>query len=143
MGTRKLGRLIMIKIGDKYFAGTTDISYKSTAAVEESLIKEDGGKPQKEIDRIDREISINGIIQVNDTGEATTHTDWKLIRAAMEAKTALAFTYGELTAGAPQIAGNLLLTAYNENSGSSGYGTWDATATILDDDSLSFADTSA
>jgi len=129
---------ITLKASGKFYSGLTDVDYSSSAKVESSLIKEDDGIELKEIIGFDEKFSISGIICVNETGEATTHTDWAALRTAYKAKTKVPFAYGMGVAGKPEIAGNLLLLSISEKSGSSGKATYTAEAEIVQDADLEY-----
>ena len=61
------GKSITIKAGGKLFAGLTDVDWSSSAKIEESLIKEDMGNPQREIITFDDKFSISGIVGIKYT----------------------------------------------------------------------------
>lgn len=130
------GKSIILKIGTKFYAGMTEIGYDSSAKIEKSLIKEDNGVEVSEIIGFDEKFSISGIIGVNATGDATTHTDWSGIRAAYKAKAPVAFVYGLGVTAKPEITGNLLILSYSEKSASTGKATYTVTAEIVQDSSL-------
>ena len=127
---------IILKIGTKFYSGMTEVGYDSTAKVEKSLIKEDNGVELSEIVGFDEKFTISGIICINATGEAATHTDWSGIRAAYKAKVPVAFVYGTGVTTQPEITGNLLILSLSEKAPSSGKGTYNATAEIVQDSTL-------
>lgn len=141
--TRINGKDITLKIGDKFFAGLTDVGYDSSAKVEKSLIKEDNGVEQSEIIGFDEKFSISGIVCISETGEATTHEDWAAIRTAYKAKAAVTFAYGMFATGKPEISGNLKILSYSEKTGASGKATYSISAEIIQDDDLTEGTTPA
>lgn len=129
------GKAVLIKVDDKYYGGVTDIDYSVSPVFVESLIKEDDGDTQKEIESIERKISLSGIALLND-GASTTHTDMVGIRTAVESGELIPFVYGMFSNGMPEITGKLQLTSYSEKSAASGKMTWSAEAEIKDDESF-------
>lgn len=137
------GNKITLKIGSKYYAGTTDIDYSGSIKWDESLIKEDDGVPQRELNTFEEKFTISGIICINETGEATTHTDWSGIRSAYRAAAPVAFAYGMFESGKPEISGNLRINSYSEKTGSDGKGTYTAECEIIQDQNLTYGSTTA
>lgn len=135
------GNKITLKIGTKYFAGVTDTDFIGSIKWDESLIKEDQGVAQKELNIHEEKFSISGIVSINETGDAATHSDWTAIRAAYRAATPVAFVYGMFASGKPEIAGNLRINSYSEKAGSSGKATYSIDAEIIQDASLTYAAT--
>ena len=131
---------ILISVGTKKFLGTKDIDYSSSTKIEESLIKEDAGKPVEEIISFEDKFSMSGIICIQ-TGTDATHADWAAMRTSYRAKASIAFVYGIFVAGAPEITGNLIITGMSEKSGSDGKATWSLECKILQDSSLTFGAT--
>ncbi len=130
------GNKITLKLGTKYYAGVTDTDFSGSVKWDESLIKEDNGLAQKEVNSHDEKINISGIVSINETGETSTHTDWADIRAAYRAGTSLAFVYGMFVSGKPEVTGNLRINSYSEKAGSTGYATYSIEGEIIQDASL-------
>lgn len=128
---------ILISVGGKKFLGVKDIDYSSSTKVEESLIKEDAGKPVEEIVSFEDKFSMSGIICIQ-TGTDATHADWAAMRATYRAKAAVAFVYGIFTTGAPEVTGNLIVTGLSEKSGADGKATWSLECKVIQDSSLTF-----
>ena len=61
------GKAITIKAGGKLFAGLSDVDWSSAAKIEESLIKEDNGNPQREVITFDDKFSLSGIVGIKYT----------------------------------------------------------------------------
>lgn len=132
------GKDITLKIGTKFFTGVTDTDFSGSVKWVESLIKEDGGKPVKELDTFDEKFNVSGITSINETGQTATHTDWAAIRAAYRAAAAVAFAYGMHTSGKPEISGNLRINSYSEKAGSSGKATYTIECEVIQDSSLQY-----
>lgn len=135
------GNKITLKIGAKYFAGVTDTDFSGSIKWDESLIKEDNGVAQKELNNYEEKFNISGIVSINESGEAATHTDWAAIRTAYRAAAPVAFVYGLFSAGKPEISGNLRINSYSEKAGSSGKATYSIECEIIQDDSLEYSTT--
>lgn len=132
------GKDITLKIGTKYFTGVTDTDFSGSVKWTESLIKEDGGKPQKELDTFDEKFNVSGITSINETGETSTHTDWAGLRTAYRAAASIAFVYGMFATGKPEITGNLRIMSFSEKAGSSGKATYTVECEIIQDASLTY-----
>lgn len=137
------GNKITLKINSKYYAGVTDTDMSGSVKWDESLIKEDNGIAQKELNSHDEKISISGIVSINETGDETDHTDWADIRAAYRAAAPIPFVYGMFSTGKPEITGNLRINSYSEKAGSSGKATYSLECEIIQDEDLVYATTEA
>lgn len=137
------GNKITLKIGTKYYAGVTDTDFSGSVKWDESLIKEDNGIAQKELNTHEEKINISGIVSINETGEAATHTDWVDIRAAYRAAAPVAFVYGMFATGKPEITGNLRINSYSEKAGASGKATYSLECEVIQDGSLTYHTTAA
>ncbi len=130
------GNKITLKINSKYYAGVTDTDFSGSIKWDESLIKEDNGVAQKELNIHEEKISISGIVSINEAGDVATHTDWADIRAAYRAGAAIPFVYGMFTTGHPEITGNLRINSLSEKAGSSGKATYSLECEIIQDAAL-------
>lgn len=136
------GKDITLKIGTKFFTGVTDTDFSGSVKWLESLIKEDDGKTQKEVDTFDEKFNISGITSINETGQTATHTDWAGLRTAYRAGASIAFVYGMFATGKPEITGNLRINSFNEKAGASGYATYTLECEVIQDSSLTYHTTS-
>lgn len=127
------GYNIHFLINDKKFKGTTENTFKITPTVEESIVKEDAGKTQYEVTGYKSEFTINSIMSLKETGEATTHLDITDIRAAVIAGTVFPFVYGGLVVDDPIVSGSFIISDYSESTNSTENGTVSISCKVVDD----------
>ena len=131
MGIKIKGYNIRFKLNSKKCLGETSGSFKITPNVKESLIKDDEGKTQRQVDGYKSTFTINGTCMVNASGE-TTQLDISDLRAAVKAGEAIPFIYGGLTSGDATENGNMLITDYSEDSDSENFMTYALSCTVED-----------
>lgn len=126
----KRGYNIVLKLGTKLVAGTTENSFKITPTLEETLIKDDLGIKQYEHTGYESELTISGLMRLNEDGEST-QMDASELRAAAKAGTQIAFIYGGKTAGDDTEEGTLVISDYSEDTNSSDIATYSVSCRVL------------
>jgi hypothetical protein len=116
------GYNVILKLNDKLFKGVTENTFKMTPEMEESLTKEDLGKPKMELIDCPAELTITSLMCIKETGETDSHMDVADARTAVKSGALLPFVYGEQTAGAPIVSGSVRITDYSENTNSKDVG---------------------
>lgn len=126
----KRGYNIVLKLNSKLAAGTTENSFKITPTLEETLIKDDAGQKQYEHTGYESELSISGLMRLNEEGE-TTQMDAKELRAAAKAGTIIPFVYGGKDSGDDTEEGALIISDYSEDSNSSDIATYSVSCKVV------------
>lgn len=124
MGTRIKGFNILLKMNGKKLAGTTANSFGIKPKTKESYIKDDDGKSQTEVIGFDAEGTINGLMILNDGGDASIYEDYDTLCAATMSGELIPFVYGNKTANGKTYTGTLMITDYKEDTDSENNGTY-------------------
>lgn len=134
MAQEVLGHNIYLKYNDgttdKIFAGTTGNSFDLQVNTLEALTKQDAGNPRVIGAKTSGTISIDGLVTLNDTGDAATQVDKNDIIDLVQAKTAIDFVYGGDQSGDIVRKGKILLTSYSEKTDAENLATYSVSGTI-------------
>lgn len=126
--TRVKGFNIILKLNDKKVVGTTSNSLGVKPKMKESLIKDDLGTSQSEQVGYDTDLSISGLVILDDAATPVQMQLDELMEAAI-AGTVIPFVYNR-TGSNVTWSGNLKITDYKEDSDSENIATYSVSCKV-------------
>ena len=126
--TRVKGFNIVLKLNDKKVIGTTSNSLGIKPKIKESLIKDDLGTSQSEQVGYDTDLSISGLVILDDAATPVQMQIDELMEAAI-AGTVIPFVYNR-TGSTVTWSGNLKITDYKEDSDSENIATYSVSCKV-------------
>lgn len=125
------GYNVILKVGEKIFAGTTSNTFGITPKVKESLAKEDQGTTRKIVTGYDSTLSIEGIMEINEEEQKASRIDRDEVIDMTMAGTPIEFVYGEFSTGRPKYKGKLIINDYSESTNADGEATYSASCSVI------------
>ena len=126
--TRVKGFNIILKLNDKKVVGTTSNSLGIKPKMKESLIKDDAGTSQSEQVGYDTDLSISGLVILDDAETPAQMQIDDLMAAAIDG-TVIPFVYNR-TGSNVKWSGNLKITDYKEDSDSENIATYSVSCKV-------------
>lgn len=126
--TRVKGYNIILKLNTKKVIGTTQNSLGIKPKMKESLIKDDEGTSQSEQVGYDTELSISGLVMLDDSQTPVQMQLDDIMEAAI-AGTQIPFVY-QRTGSNVTWSGNLKITDYKEDSDSENIATYSVSCKV-------------
>lgn len=122
---------IVLKANDKVFAGTTSNSFNITPKVKESLTKEDKGTSKAIVTGYDSDVSVEGVMELNEEEQKATRADREDIIDMVIAGTAIPFVYGDTANGSTVRKGDMIITGYSESTNAEGEATYSLQGRVI------------
>lgn len=110
--------------GAKIFAGTTSNTLNITAKVKDSITKEDKGTTNSIVTGYDTELTVDGVMELNDDGQKAERADREDIIDLVTKGEPVDFVYGDPASKSTVRKGKMIFTSYSETTDAEGEATY-------------------
>lgn len=123
-----VGYNIVLKAGTgpaaKIFAGTTSNTFNITAKVKDSITKEDKGTTNSIVTGYDTELTVDGVMEINEEEQKATRADREDIIDMVTKGEPVDFVYGDPASKSVVRKGKMIITSYSETTDAEGEATY-------------------
>ena len=132
---KMIGYNIVLRTGTgpaaKLFAGTTSNTFNLTAKVKESITKEDHGTTNSIVTGYDTEMTVDGVMELNEEEQKATRADREDIMEMVMAGNPVDFVYGDPASKSTVRKGKMILTSYSETTDAEGEATYSLSCKVI------------